>query len=134
MTEDNILISAIFLLSVVGIVWPWVGSWLTVNFYRSYTRKDKEPKPFPSLFSLTSAHAIFFAGILTLLLWQSGPDSPPDRVGVLTEMYGMYGVGWIIVGFILVYGTLVTACEWFMRKLIRHFEPNIQFKRWLFLK
>ncbi len=95
---------------------------------RRYRRKLKEnkglmPCRYSLFFSTISAFIVLF--LAGWFLFKSG---------ILVRQSLKSSTLTVFVGIPVISLSIIIACEWLLRKMIRHREPNIRFERWMFLK
>lgn len=119
---------SIFLMAVITVPlcigYLFMGSKDALESYHNDVRDGKTPEEndMSIAFSFGSGYGITMLGIMV----------------PLTYIFQCMGINhfpnWFIIsGTLSIFLTCVTLCEWFLRKLARKKEPEIQFRKWLFL-
>lgn len=101
------------------------GSIAVANQYRRKPEENRGIMPckYSLCFSVLAACIIFFLTVWFLF-----------GAGILMKQSFKASLVIVLVGVQPVFLSLIIVCEWILRKMIRHREPNIRFERWMFLK
>ncbi len=130
---DGIFVfSMSIIVSLLTILWLYLGSRDAVGYYRDDVKEGKKLEPYFSFsFSVGAAYGFLFFGVAGPILYLL------EFAGIISvDMFEETNLASIIlvIAFSITFVFLITACEWLLRKMARRNEPRIQFDRWLWLK